>query len=795
MNIEQKHHLYYWNDKIKNSHWDFIAWKMHTWWWPRKIDEDKEKENKDYSYMKSNFSSSLKDMEKKYNHRYNWEYLAIRKDLKIEPTVLLKINCLNKQKLTWYIGLFKSLWMNYISYDETISEYTLSLNINEYKELILLINNFILRKEWEEFEWKENILKLFSNFSLLSSEDRTDKYYDYLNTNSIIYISTFDNKDIYKIKESLLILKPSLKINIDNNKIIINSWILNEHDIEIISNCFDNIKKVYSSNMKFKVTTNWKIINEELNLNIWKNILSETICIVDSWIEQVKYLKDYIEYDKSLNYSHISKNPLEDSKKLYDWHWTNVAWIAIFWKQIHQWIKDISPICKVCSLQIIDSSESSSIDFLELVNGIRNININSWWKIKIFNLSFSTEILSKNSISSLASYLDNLMHEHDIICVISTGNNEDCEDLDYPMSWINDNSFITSPAESINWITVWSIWHTSLWENYVSYYTRKDNIKYPNNYSEKVKKYRKKPDILVFWWNKKDEFRSLWPNWNIVEFYGTSFATPYVTHLLVILKNIYKNVSMISLKALLLNRANNVEYTESVYSMWHIDHNRLYWHWTILDKDINDWSFALSNDDKVTILIESEFDFWNYKNQHYPFLTTKIKMPELKIQKSQYVNIKATLCYNPLVNLTDKLCDYNTCFLWFKLHLWDNSLKHNKYKEWDIVTELTWINWERWSWTPSNNSFWNNTQNESFTLTKNQYNNLIKNDLAITIKAILKKNKSVIDYYKENKQKFSLVITVEDWWKEWLLYEYIKNNNSLETINENESKIKANLKI
>jgi hypothetical protein len=104
----------------------------------------------------------------------------------------------------------------------------------------------------------------------------------------------------------------------------------------------------------------------------------------------------------------------------------------------------------VCSLQIIDSTEETSIDFLQTINDIKRIHIESNREIKIFNLSVSTETLSKNIISNFAFYLDNLMHENDILCVICTGNNDDCEKLDYPMSWTTDDSFITSPAEAIN---------------------------------------------------------------------------------------------------------------------------------------------------------------------------------------------------------------------------------------------------------------------------------------------------------------------------------------------------------
>jgi hypothetical protein len=52
----------------------------------------------------------------------------------------------------------------------------------------------------------------------------------------------------------------------------------------------------------------------------------------------------------------------------------------------------------------------------------------------------------------------------------------------------------------------------------------------------------------------------------------------------------------------------------------------------------------------------------------------------------------------------------------------------------------------------------------------------------------------VLEHYKDKKQAFSLVITVEDESKEGVLYDYIKTENSLNTVVENKAEIKASLK-
>jgi hypothetical protein len=386
------------------------------------------------------------------------------------------------------------------------------------------------------------------------------------------------------------------------------------------------------------------------------------------------------------------------------------------------------------------------------------------------------------------------MHEYDILCVIAAWNYKDSSKYKYPESWKNIESNISMPWDSINWITVWSIWEPKLWDNYVSNYSRKDNIEYPTTYKERTKKYRKKPDLLTFGGYDSNEFTTIGIWWKIIKMYGTSFATPYITHLLSIIKSFYPNLTMNSLKALLLNKTiwkdfdKVLNFNKTIFENVWVDYKRLYWNGIIPKSDIDNSSFALSSNDSVTIIIESEFDFSNYEHQNYPFITTKIKIPELMIKRWEHVIVKATLCYNPFVNSTGILSDYNTCFLWFLLHYWSDKFTD----KWWNKTELTKLKWPfKWSWEPSEGQFWNNLWKLDFILTKKEYNKLVKEDLAITIKWMLKKDKDnfIIDYYKINKQKFSLVITIEDEWKEWKIYDYIKLENSLNTVIENDAKL------
>lgn len=787
------HHLYYSDNKINDSKWNIIAWKIRkAWGKSNKNDKEWNVEIKDYSIMKENFLYSLNNLQKKFVVRYSKDNLLIRKKLNIIPKVYLKINTFKRDKLTRLKKIWDSLWMEFINYDWTISEYIVKLDIDWYEKFVELLKGFIYKGKWDKFEWNENYLKLFSDFSLLSENDRLSYYFDYLSEEWFITITTYTDEELTWLKDSISLLNNKLDIKIIWKSLVIKSWVFSKEEISILWECFDWIKNISSSNMKFNVDKSWLVTKINPLFNIRSAVLDNTVCVVDSWIEQVNYIRDYIDYIPWINFSNLWKNPLEDTKKHEFWHWTNVASIIIYWKQIHNWSTDITPVCKVCSFQIIDSWDETSIHFEKVCEWIKNIHEASWKKIKLFNLSISTRCLRKNEISYFSSLLDKLMHDNDILCILCTWNNECCDDMDYPTSWWKIESNITSPAESINWITVWSIWHPPKWNDYVSYYTRKDNIEFPSIIAKKYKKCRKKPDVLVYWWNKGDEFSTLWSNWNIVSLYWTSFATPYITHILILLKTVYNNITMSSLKALLIN---NIVYPENFnkndFTNLGIDYNKLYWLGTIYDTDVENWNILFSSENSVTLLIESEFDFSSYKKQFFPFITTNIKMPKLKVVRWEHVKIKATLCYSPYVDLTSNFGDYNTCSLWFKLHYWDDSFN----EKWNSTTEFVWLKWEKWSSNSSSNDLWNNTQIENFDLTKNEYNKLVENGVSLTIKAMLKRKKEVEEYYKNRKQKFSLVIRIEDEWNEWILYDSIKSTNALKTIVENDITLKSSLKL
>jgi hypothetical protein len=217
-----------------------------------------------------------------------------------------------------------------------------------------------------------------------------------------------------------------------------------------------------------------------------------------------------------------------------------------------------------------------------------------------------------------------------------------------------------------------------------------------------------------------------------------------------------------------------------------------------MDIDQLQW-LAYWTSDNVSVIFEDKIDFSAYDKQNYPFLTVKIKMPQLE-EKSRFKKllIRATLCYNPIVVNSGNVSEYNPCFLSFNIHEWEYDFTDSASKSKSTgvtATQLTWFakEWTWWSDSDYLTNSWNNLQTKTLPISKSKYNDLVKEELQITIRWRLKDDIEVINYYKENSQKFSLVLNVIDMDEGWVLYEEVQSKNDV--INASELSLKEKISI
>lgn len=340
--------------------------------------------------------------------------------------------------------------------------------------------------------------------------------------------------------------------------------------------------------------------------------------------------------------------------------------------------------------------------------------------VKIFNLSVCGPIISYNSmVSEYAYILDKLAFRYDILIFIAAGNldqddilamNQD-DDANafhrYPNHFYNPNeesehhvcelTNICIPGESFNNITVGAIAenfndddlhtaHLTPFKNLPAYYTRKHYINVLGKINGvSLRRSQKntninKPDIVMPGgdrMNMRSGMQVLGLGDNL-DFYnydsGTSLASPLAANLASKILQQYDGLNMQSVKALILNSANQTgdpslladleaklknEESQSRFNLPITDLNRnqlktlnglfskesIYKTLIGLGMPTNDGS-VYSNEKSVTILLQDTIAIKSYKVVH-------INIPEylLNYSKTSYIlNIDATLCYkfNPV---------------------------------------------------------------------------------------------------------------------------------------------------
>lgn len=808
INKKNKSHLFYKNDILNIKDWA-TGWKVVRWFNDNKNKKQNE-EKKDYSIQRKNLKISYIKNKRKFESRYSSESIKKRINNNLPCKVYLKMITLKEiDDNTPFLNNFN---FKLISYNKALKEWIFVIWCDKINYFFQIMKNFITNKE-DILKWDLKLISLINNFEIIDSKDRSLWYCNYLNweeltfylykdVNSLNFINSLKNK----FKNFEIINAEDINNNNEYTKILItNNFLDSEKDIEELVNLYDEIKTLYTSCYNMKISPNGqKIKFEETGINI-NSETENTVCIVDTWINnQNKLISNLVNNSPDINFQYIWASPFEDkADNGYHWHWTPVATVAIFWKQITDWNSLITPVSKVCSLKVIDWKNSTNIK--NIIEWIKKIYLSSWEKINLFNLSINTDVpLEDNEISIFAYELDKLMHKYNLICIVSTWNITN-PISPYPNSWKNSDSNIATPAENINWITIWSICSNCKWEKYISEFSRKDNllIKKIKNRDENIS-YRN-PNLVLFWWDlNKNEVKTVSAVWDMIKVSWTSFSAPYWTFLLSKIKKEYPNLKKDSLKALLINRSKIIdkeELTEFYTKNNWILLKSLYWNWTINTKDES--KLIYSTDDSVTIVIESSIDYSNYRKwgkSYHPFVTTTFNLPKF-IKKDNLrrknLEITATLCYSPLPTNPQKhpTSEYNPCYIWFNLHCWDDNFSKSIENN-DWTSALSKLNnqnikWLKWSDTDFLSTCWNNCQTLSLKITKNKYNSLVEKWLQITIKSRLSEIAEIVEYYKKNPQNFSLVINIQDLNWEWILYDEIKSRNNILDINTATAKLKT----
>ncbi len=302
---------------------------------------------------------------------------------------------------------------------------------------------------------------------------------------------------------------------------------------------------------------------------------STEVGIIDSGImENHKFLEKAIKPENSKSY--VIHDTSTADLVSHGGHGTKVAG-AVLYPQGLSVIKDTYQLpCFVRNIRILnkDNKLEESQYPAELMQKIVEENLDC----RIFNLSINSNApFRKKHMSSWAAMLDKLIHENDILFIVSTGN-VSFQDIrryiqtgkTYPDYLSFPYCKIANPAQSSYSLVVGSVNDISFEDDYWQSLGNKDDIAAYSKTGTGIWGHIK-PDVVEYGGGMKAS-KSKLPNVKEIgielvrstldggravnkESVGTSYATPKVTHIAAILQNLYGDENINLIRALIVQGA------------------------------------------------------------------------------------------------------------------------------------------------------------------------------------------------------------------------------------------------
>ena len=286
-------------------------------------------------------------------------------------------------------------------------------------------------------------------------------------------------------------------------------------------------------------------------------------------------------------------------------------------------------------------------------------------KIFVLTICFDAGKETNESYSAYAYELDRFSHEHDCLIFISAGNNNHAVDelREYDLNYFNgDHTRINVPAESMNNLTVGAaadnlrsegFYGISPMPEYPAAYTRTCHIDL-SRYATVGKRFTKdnknlvKPDLIIAGGDyesysgmvgagEKATMELLHANPALGSWYqcGTSFSAPLAANLALQIQKQYPELRAQSIKALLVNSAEEINKKESEANKRTL--------WKAAGRGILNPYFSVgSDDDAVTFVIEDEIMPGDVKVIPVNFPSYLLDVDK----KTGLLKITGTLCFS-----------------------------------------------------------------------------------------------------------------------------------------------------
>ena len=442
-----------------------------------------------------------------------------------------------------------------------------------------------------------NIATIIYDFEFLSTEKIAGFYADDI-IMSLVNRNTDIKKDFDSIYANLLHHLDNLRL-----KDVLDNYATDEHStieiknisadqVDILAKNFDIIFKIQSLRMPTTRENEYNIPELTWNVTIDPPETGVIIGVIDNGVRRIRPL-EHIILDSILD---ITNRANPDPTRATHTHGTVVASLAavgtdLFNADKTHFVADAF----IMPIKILDANDG----YFNIYDIERVIRKAAREGVKIFNLSVcGTGIGYNSTVSEYAYLLDKLTYNLDILIFIAAGNLDE-EDINamhddvnldfhsYPNHFYNPNELsdqhaceatnICIPSESYNNITVGAIAENFQQDSLTdltplkdlpAYYTRKhyinplQKINGTNFQDSQKNKNLSKPDIVMPGGDRRDRGAGMQVfgfGLNGNDFYnldsGTSLATPLAANIAAKILGKYGDLSMQSVKALILNSA------------------------------------------------------------------------------------------------------------------------------------------------------------------------------------------------------------------------------------------------
>lgn len=812
----------------------------------RFISEEEEEENpKNYTLQKETFRENKINFE--FNRQERIRRQSIPIPIHLEYIEINFLNVFNTPDL--YLNKFGLRAVSYYNFNQSVLFCIIDSNKFEQGFMGLLDQFCSTSNHYDKFD----VITFIHSFSFLST-NKIDPYH----IGGKILLSLID--DIYIQSDKAIITRHlvtylsqhEIQFKQISPEILEITNISKELTSKIVDN-FDIIQKIQASPALRISPSPFNVPRLSWNIDVQIPNNLPTIGIIDTGVENIAPFQPIYQDPISI---------LPQGHNIESSHGTNVASLAVFGNSLTNNIRTKTAACKILSIQIIQNDEDNCS-----LSQLKDIITKAHQKqeIKIFNLSITSFAKSYNSpISTYAYILDELAYNLDILIFIATGNlnpndvseisnylkqndidEEEASFLKYPNHFYRpkyntsmfhacESSNICEPSESMNNITVGAIAEnfidnpTDLTTDkaYPTYYTKKFHIDYAQpilglNFKRKqCNKNIFKPDIVMPGgdWLSKDSSMYVLGRGGLFNFYelsaGTSLATPLATHLAAQIIHKYPSFSSQTIKALIINSAENtgtshlmdsiVEYHKNQAAMEKFGQSfdqlngsdrkkisALYNSERLYKKLIghglpNSNKCIYSTNKSVTFIIEDSI-----KKDFHKAINLKLPDYLLQYSKKEILKVTATLCFKFKPEFNNQL-GYNP------LHISFNFAKtiNNNIETLDILSTLPAesikkqlaIKTKLDSWSedfyPANSKIFSNVQKMELNIAVSNLKK-VNNEISVLIRCTGRDNSP---YVENTQHPFSLVVRVDEKHSQELdkfnLYEELSAINSVETIAE-----------